>query len=150
VPRSRKYGSIHPLPHTPSWSSACLVKYRDTADNRMAIFEPRYLEKWKPRCLTALWASKACYRDSFTFLRILFRSFPFIIFLFHSHLLSLQLPLLLYLFFFTLSSISSSLSPSGIFTYPLSDVSFMKSFIFWDITPCNPLKVKKKILRNVG
>jgi hypothetical protein len=29
VPRSRKCGSIHPLPHTPSWCSAYLVKYRD-------------------------------------------------------------------------------------------------------------------------
>jgi hypothetical protein len=29
MPRSRKRGSIHPLPHTPSWRSAYLVKYRD-------------------------------------------------------------------------------------------------------------------------
>jgi hypothetical protein len=29
VPRSRKCGSIHPLPHTPSWRSAYLVKHRD-------------------------------------------------------------------------------------------------------------------------
>jgi hypothetical protein len=29
VPRSRKRGSIHPLPHTPSWRSAYLVKHRD-------------------------------------------------------------------------------------------------------------------------
>jgi hypothetical protein len=29
LPRSRKYGSIHPLPHTPSWRLASLVKYRD-------------------------------------------------------------------------------------------------------------------------
>jgi hypothetical protein len=29
VPRSRKYGSIHPLPHTPLWCSAQLVKHRD-------------------------------------------------------------------------------------------------------------------------
>jgi hypothetical protein len=29
VPRSRKYGSIHPLPHTSSWRSAELVKRRD-------------------------------------------------------------------------------------------------------------------------
>jgi hypothetical protein len=29
VPRSRKCGSIHPLPHTPSWRSAELVKHRD-------------------------------------------------------------------------------------------------------------------------
>jgi hypothetical protein len=29
VPRSRKCGSIHPFPHTPSWRSAYLVKHRD-------------------------------------------------------------------------------------------------------------------------
>jgi hypothetical protein len=29
VPRSRRCGSIHPLPHTPSWHSAQLVKHRD-------------------------------------------------------------------------------------------------------------------------
>jgi hypothetical protein len=29
VPRSRKCGSIHPLPHTPSCRSAQLVKHRD-------------------------------------------------------------------------------------------------------------------------
>jgi hypothetical protein len=29
VPRSRKCGSIQPLPHTPSWRSAYLVKHRD-------------------------------------------------------------------------------------------------------------------------
>jgi hypothetical protein len=29
VPRSRKCGSIHPLPHTLSWRSAYLVKHRD-------------------------------------------------------------------------------------------------------------------------
>jgi hypothetical protein len=29
VPRSRKYGSIYPHPHTPSWRNAQLVKHRD-------------------------------------------------------------------------------------------------------------------------
>jgi hypothetical protein len=29
VPRSRKCGFIHPLPHTPSWRSAYLVKHGD-------------------------------------------------------------------------------------------------------------------------
>jgi hypothetical protein len=28
VPRSRKCGFIHPLPHTPSWCSAYFVEYR--------------------------------------------------------------------------------------------------------------------------
>jgi hypothetical protein len=30
VPRSRKHGSIHPLPHTPSWRNAELVRHSDT------------------------------------------------------------------------------------------------------------------------
>jgi hypothetical protein len=29
VPRSRKCGSIHPVPHMPSWRSVSLVKHRD-------------------------------------------------------------------------------------------------------------------------
>jgi hypothetical protein len=29
VPRSRKCGSIYPLPHTPSWRSVPLVKHRN-------------------------------------------------------------------------------------------------------------------------
>jgi hypothetical protein len=29
VPRSRKYGSVHPLPHTPTWRSALSVKHRE-------------------------------------------------------------------------------------------------------------------------
>jgi hypothetical protein len=29
MPRSRKRGSINPLPYTPSWCSAYIVKYRD-------------------------------------------------------------------------------------------------------------------------
>jgi hypothetical protein len=29
MPRSRKRGSIHPLPHTPSWRNAELVNFRD-------------------------------------------------------------------------------------------------------------------------
>jgi hypothetical protein len=28
-----------------------------------------FRKMWKPRCLTTLWASTACYTDSFTFLR---------------------------------------------------------------------------------
>jgi hypothetical protein len=31
VPRSRKYGSIYPLTHTPSWRSASLVRHRDNS-----------------------------------------------------------------------------------------------------------------------
>jgi hypothetical protein len=37
--------------------------------NVNAICEPTVLKMWKPRRLTTLWASTACYRDSFTFFK---------------------------------------------------------------------------------
>jgi hypothetical protein len=37
------------------------------ADNLTAICEPTVYEMWKSWHLTTLWASKGCYRDSFTF-----------------------------------------------------------------------------------
>jgi hypothetical protein len=36
------------------------------ADNLTAICEPIVWKTWEPRRLTTLWASTACYRDSFT------------------------------------------------------------------------------------
>jgi hypothetical protein len=36
------------------------------ADNLTAIYEPIVEIMWDPRRLTTLWASMACYRDSFT------------------------------------------------------------------------------------
>jgi hypothetical protein len=44
------------------------------ADNLTAICEPIVQKMWKPRRLITLWASTACYRDSFT-LPYLFRIF---------------------------------------------------------------------------
>jgi hypothetical protein len=41
------------------------------ADNLTAICEPTVYKMWKPRLLTTLWAFTVCYRDSFTFLRLL-------------------------------------------------------------------------------
>jgi hypothetical protein len=38
------------------------------ADNLTTICEPIVYKMWKPRCPTTLWASMACYRDSFTLL----------------------------------------------------------------------------------
>jgi hypothetical protein len=38
------------------------------ADNLTAICAPIVWKMWEPRCLTALWASAACYTDSFTFI----------------------------------------------------------------------------------
>jgi hypothetical protein len=37
------------------------------ADNLTATCESNVQKMWEPRRLTALWASTACYRDSFTF-----------------------------------------------------------------------------------
>jgi hypothetical protein len=37
------------------------------ADNFTAICEPIVYKMWEPQYLTTLWASKACYRDTFTF-----------------------------------------------------------------------------------
>jgi hypothetical protein len=37
------------------------------ADNLTSICEPIVYKMWDPRRLTTLWASTACYRDSFTF-----------------------------------------------------------------------------------
>jgi hypothetical protein len=37
------------------------------ADNFTAICEPIVQKMWEPRYLTILWATMACYRDSFTF-----------------------------------------------------------------------------------
>jgi hypothetical protein len=36
-------------------------------DNFTAICEPIVKKMWEPRRLTTLWATTACYRDSFTF-----------------------------------------------------------------------------------
>jgi hypothetical protein len=45
------------------------------ADNLTAICEPTVQKMWDPRRLTTLWASTACYRDSFTFMQILSKYF---------------------------------------------------------------------------
>jgi hypothetical protein len=37
------------------------------ADNLTAICEPIVKVMWEPQHLTTLWASTACYRDTFTF-----------------------------------------------------------------------------------
>jgi hypothetical protein len=39
-------------------------------DNLTAICEPTVWKMWKLRRLTTLWASTACYKDSFTFLNM--------------------------------------------------------------------------------
>jgi hypothetical protein len=50
------------------------------ADNLTAICEPTVKKMWKPQCLTALWASTACYRDSFTFTNLQEKSYSFVYF----------------------------------------------------------------------
>jgi hypothetical protein len=61
-------GSIHPLTEM---STRILPggKGRPArkADNLTAICELIFYKMWEPRRLTTLWASTACYRDSFTF-----------------------------------------------------------------------------------
>jgi hypothetical protein len=49
-----------------------LYTLQDTlkADNLTAICEPIVYNMWEPRRLTTLWASTACYMDSFTFIFI--------------------------------------------------------------------------------
>jgi hypothetical protein len=50
------------------------------ADKITAICEPTVYKMWKPRRLTTLWASTACYRDSFTlqyYLRSLYYLFSY-------------------------------------------------------------------------
>jgi hypothetical protein len=50
------------------------------ANNLTAICEPVVLKKWEPQRLTILWASTACYRDSFTFFYVsLLFHLPFLI-----------------------------------------------------------------------
>jgi hypothetical protein len=39
-----------------------------SADNLTAICEPIFYTMWEPWRLTTLWASTACYKDSFTFI----------------------------------------------------------------------------------
>jgi hypothetical protein len=47
-----------------SWSKGRPAR---KADNLTAICEPTVYKMWEPQHLTALWASTACYRDTFTF-----------------------------------------------------------------------------------
>jgi hypothetical protein len=44
-------------------------------DSLTAICEPIVYKMWDPRRLTALWASMACHRDSFTFYITLHKTF---------------------------------------------------------------------------
>jgi hypothetical protein len=47
---------------------------RVKADNCTAIYEPIVWKMWEPQHLTTLWASTACYRDTFTLLTYFFIS----------------------------------------------------------------------------
>jgi hypothetical protein len=60
-------GSTQPLTET-SIKNLSGGKWRPArkADNLTAICEPTVYTMWEPRRLTTLWASTACYRDSFT------------------------------------------------------------------------------------
>jgi hypothetical protein len=62
------FGSTQPLTEM-SIRNVPGGKMRPTrkADNVTAICEPIVKKIWKPRRLTTLWASMACYRDGFAF-----------------------------------------------------------------------------------
>jgi hypothetical protein len=49
-----------------SGSSTPPPRTRPKTDNLAAIYEPTVYEMWEPQRLTTLWASTACYRDTFT------------------------------------------------------------------------------------
>jgi hypothetical protein len=54
------------------------------ADN-LTICEPTVYKMWEPRRLTKLCASKACYRDNFTFIFLFFCSYLKAKDTFHNH-----------------------------------------------------------------
>jgi hypothetical protein len=62
-------GSTQPLTEMSTRNLPGRDKGRPTrkADNLTAICEQIVWKMWEPRRLTTLWASTACYRDSFTF-----------------------------------------------------------------------------------
>jgi hypothetical protein len=53
------------------------------ADNLKAVCEPIFYKMSEPRRLTTLWASTACYRDSFTF----YGTYQFLVCFDHAYLL---------------------------------------------------------------
>jgi hypothetical protein len=61
-------GSTQPLTEMSTKNlPGCKVGPLRKADNLAAICEPIVWKMWEPRRLTNLWASMACYGDSFTF-----------------------------------------------------------------------------------
>jgi ABC-type cobalt transport system substrate-binding protein len=62
-------GSTQPLTHEYQESSWGVKDGRPAreADNFTAIFEPIFQKMWEPRRIATLWASTACYGDSFIF-----------------------------------------------------------------------------------
>jgi hypothetical protein len=79
--------------HESSWGKTRPVH---KADNLTAICEPIFSKMWEPRCLTTLWASTACYRESFTFFTLPFFDFLFLVSFFYFPFLLLLLPNLLF------------------------------------------------------
>jgi hypothetical protein len=57
-------------------------RQKHKADNLTVICQPIILKMWELRRLTTLWASTACYRDSFTYYDPIF-----LLVIFHSSLL---------------------------------------------------------------
>jgi hypothetical protein len=53
----------------------CKARPARKADNLAAVCEPTVYKRWGPRRLPTLWASKAWYRDGFTFTALLLRNY---------------------------------------------------------------------------
>jgi hypothetical protein len=66
--RTTALGSTQPLTEMSTRNlPGCKGRPARRADNLTSICEPIVYKMWKPQRRTTLWASMACYRDSFTF-----------------------------------------------------------------------------------
>jgi hypothetical protein len=87
------------------------------ADNLTAVCEPIVWKMWEPRCLTTLWTSTACYRDSFAFLYTVTFPLQFDSILFTCFISTRPYFILLFLFNYYFYLIFSSLFPLPHFYY---------------------------------
>jgi hypothetical protein len=62
-----KIGTRNAFSNCNGWKTGGEGRLARKADKFTAICEPIVLKMWEPRCLTTVWASTACYRDSFFF-----------------------------------------------------------------------------------
>jgi hypothetical protein len=72
--RSRALGLILPLTEMSTRNLTGGKGRPESEADNFAVCEPPVLKMWKPRRLTTIWASRACYRDSFLCLYITIRT----------------------------------------------------------------------------